>query len=119
MDGNPATERVAAWQPIDSTPLHPEYPCAHCIISSSLATVIRAVLGSDEIPEVSMTSPFTPGVTHRFTNLAAYTEEVANARIYAGFHHRFSTVVGKEMGQQIGNYVATTILQPNKVATAR
>ena len=33
IDGNPATDRVATWQPIDNTPMHPEYPCAHCIIS--------------------------------------------------------------------------------------
>src|SRR5262249_18211923 len=32
-DDNPATERDAAWQPIDNTPMHPEYPCAHCIES--------------------------------------------------------------------------------------
>jgi hypothetical protein len=120
IDGNPATEREATWQPIDNTPMHPEYPCAHCIVSSSLAAVIRAVLGSDDIPEVSVTSPFATGVTHRFTNLQAFSEEVANARIYAGFHYRFSTAVGKEMGQKIGSYVATAILQPNKqVASAR
>ncbi len=81
--------------------------------------MIRSVLGSDDIPEVMMISPFAPGVTHRFTNLTAYTEEVANARIYAGFHYRFSTVVGKEMGQKIGAYVASTILQPKKVASAQ
>ena len=120
IDGNPATEREASWQPIDNTPMHPEYPCAHCIVSSSLAAVIRAVLGGDDIPEVSMTSLFAPGVTHRFTNLQAYSEEVANARIYAGFHYRFSTVVGKEMGQKIGSYVAASILQPEKkLASAR
>ena len=28
-DDNPATERDATWQPIDNTPMHPEYPCAH------------------------------------------------------------------------------------------
>jgi hypothetical protein len=33
IDGNAATERVASWQPIDNTPMHPEYPCAHCIVS--------------------------------------------------------------------------------------
>jgi len=120
IDGNPATEREAGWQPIDNTPMHPEYPCAHCIVSSSLASVIRAVLGSDDIPEVTMTSPFAPGVTHRFTNLHTFTEEVAEARIFAGFHYRFSTVVGKEMGQKIGTYVAASVLQPNKqVALAR
>jgi hypothetical protein len=119
IDGNPATQRDASWQPIDNTPLHPEYPCAHCIVSSSLAAVIGSVLGTDDIPEVSMTSPFAPGVTHRFTNLRAYAEEVAQARIYAGFHYRFSTVVGSEMGQKIGAYVANTILRPAQLAAAR
>jgi len=62
LDGNPATERDASWQPIDATPMHPEYPCAHCIVSSSVAAVVRGLLGSDEIPEVSLTSPFFPGL---------------------------------------------------------
>jgi PAP2 superfamily len=119
IDGNPATERVATWQPIDATPMHPEYPCAHCITSSAIATVIEAVLGTDEIPEVALTSPFAPGVTHRFTNLRAYTEEVANARIYAGFHYRSSTVVGREMGQNIGDWVVKSVMQPVKAAMAR
>ena len=119
IDNNPATDREATWQPIDNTPLHPEYPCAHCIVSSSVAAVLRSVLGSDEIPEVSMTSPFAPGVTHRFTKLSAYTEEVAAARLYAGFHYRFSLAVGTEMGQKIGSYIAATILRPTKLAAAR
>jgi hypothetical protein len=44
--------------------------------------------------------------------LKAYTDEVANARIYAGFHYRNSTVVGQNMGREIGAYVVKTILQP-------
>src|SRR4029079_13740098 len=39
-DGNPATERDATWQPIADTPLHPEYPCAHCITAASMCAVI-------------------------------------------------------------------------------
>ena len=116
IDSNPATERDASWQPIDVTPMHPEYPCAHCIISSSVAAVIKGLLGSDEIPEVSLTSPFVPGVTHRFTDLRAYTDEVANARICAGFHYRFSTVAGREMGQKIGGYVVKSVMQPTQTA---
>jgi hypothetical protein len=116
IDGNPATARDAAWQPIDATPMHPEYPCAHCIISSSVAAVVQGLLGSDEIPEVTLTSPFVPGVTHRFTDLRAYTDEVANARICAGFHYRFSTVAGREMGQEIGAYVVKSVMQPAQTA---
>jgi hypothetical protein len=119
IDGNPATERVATWQPIDATPMHPEYPCAHCITSSAIATVIEAVLGTDKIPEVALTSAFAPGVTHRFTYLRAYTEEVANARIYAGFHYRSSTIVGREMGQNIGDWVVKSVMQPAQAAMAQ
>jgi hypothetical protein len=31
VEANSATPRDATWQPIDNTPMHPEYPCAHCI----------------------------------------------------------------------------------------
>jgi hypothetical protein len=116
IDGNPATERDASWQPIDVTPMHPEYPCAHCIINSAVAAVIRTELGTDKIPEVALTSPAAPGVTHRYTSLLAYTDEIATARICAGFHYRNSTVVGTEMGRQIGEYVAKTIMQPAQAA---
>ena len=119
IDGNPATERDAAWQPIDATPMHPEYPCAHCILSSSVAAVIEGLLGSEEIPEVSLTSPFVLGVTHRFTNLRAFSDEIANARICAGFHYRFSTIAGREMGQKIGTYTVKSVMQPAQTAMAR
>jgi hypothetical protein len=71
-------------------------------------------VGGDTIPEVALTMPSAPGVTHRFTSLVAYTTEVANARICAGFHYRNSTVVGQEMGRQVGNFVLTTVLRPLK-----
>jgi hypothetical protein len=105
IDGNPATEREATWQPIDNTPMHPEYPCAHCILSGSVAGVVKAALGTEDIPEIAITSPTAPGVTHRWTNMTAFTDEIANARIWAGFHYRFSTRVGTDMGLQIGEFL--------------
>src|SRR5438445_212761 len=69
IDDNPATERDATWQPIDNTPMHPEYPCAHCIISKAVATAAELALGTAEIPEIVMSSPTAPGVTHRWTNI--------------------------------------------------
>jgi hypothetical protein len=35
-DDNPATERDPARQPLGTTPMHSEYPCAHCIYSAAL-----------------------------------------------------------------------------------
>jgi hypothetical protein len=111
-DGNPATDSDSIWQPLANTPMHPEYPCSHCIQSGSVAAVVKAVLGGADIPEVALTSPATPGVTHRWTNMTAFTEEIANARIWAGFHYRFSTGVGTDMGLQIGDYVVNNVMQP-------
>jgi hypothetical protein len=116
VDGNPATELDATWQPIDNTPMHPEYPCAHCITSAAVATVVEAALGSADIPEVSMTSATAPGITHRWTNVWAYADEVAMARIYAGFHYRFSTRVAQDMGRKIGRLVVESLMQKPSVA---
>jgi hypothetical protein len=119
IDDNAATELDPTWQPIDNTPMHPEYPCAHCISSATFATVIETVLGSPDIPEVTMTSPTAPGATHRWTNVWAYADEVAMARIYAGFHYRFSTRVGQDMGRKIGRHVMQNLMQAISVAGNR
>ena len=83
-DDNPATERDPTWLPIDNTPSHPEYPCAHRIMAGSIASVVHQVFGSADVAEVVLTSPTAPGVTHRWTNLWAMADEVSEARIWAG-----------------------------------
>jgi hypothetical protein len=112
IDGNPATDRETTWQPIADTPMHPEYPCAHCILSGSIAGVVKAALGAVDIPEVATRSPTAPRVTGRWTNMTVFTDEVANARIWSGFHYRFSTRVGTDMGLNIGEYVVKSVMQP-------
>jgi len=70
------------------------------------------VFKSADLPEVTIESPTLPGVPHRWTNLRDFHREVAEARICAGFHYRFSTRVGQDMGRKIGEYVVQSILQP-------
>jgi hypothetical protein len=118
-DGNPATDRDAIWQPIANTPMHPEYPCAHCIQCGSVAGIVKTVFGTGEIPEIVMTSPTAPGIRRRWTNMAAFSEEVENARIWAGFHYRFSTRIGTQMGYEIGEYVVKNVMQPLSIASTR
>jgi hypothetical protein len=106
---NPATPREAAWLPLGATPMHPEYPCAHCIVSSAVSNVLQSVVGN-EVGEITLVSPTAPGVTRKWTRLQDYSDEVANARIYAGFHYRFSTEAGKDMGKKIAELAASTQL---------
>jgi hypothetical protein len=116
VDGNPATEIDPSWQPLDATPMHPEYPCAHCILSGAAAALIESYGGLRDLQEISLTSPTAPGITHRWSSLDAFTNEVANARVWAGFHYRSSARVGTAMGREVGRYVATHFAQPEKDA---
>lgn len=117
LTSNAATPREESWTPLGVTPMHPEYPCAHCIVAAAIATVLQAVAG-DEVDAISLTSPTAPGVTRKWTRLQDYSDEVSNARIYAGFHYRFSTEVGKDMGKKIGQLTVATQLR-GAVASAQ
>lgn len=117
LTANAATPREAGWLPLGATPMHPEYPCAHCIVSSAVATVLQAAVGNEV--DFTLTSPTAPGVTRRWTRLQHYSDEVSNARIYAGFHYRFSTEVAKDMGRKIGEWVLASQLQGGTTAAAK
>jgi len=114
IDGNPQPERDATWDSLGPAPMHPEYPCAHCIVAGAAGTVMQAVFGTGTLPEFSLTTPTAPGVTHRWTRLEDYIAEPSNARIWAGIHYRFSTKVGTEMGRKIADYTVQNFLRPSK-----
>ncbi|HEY2675712.1 MAG TPA: vanadium-dependent haloperoxidase [Steroidobacteraceae bacterium] len=119
VDGNPATEIDPSWQPLDATPMHPEYPCAHCILSGAAAALIESYGGLRDVQEIFLTSPTAPGITHRWSSLDAFTDEVANARVWAGFHYRSSGRVGTAMGREVGRYVAAHFVQPQNDTAQR
>jgi hypothetical protein len=116
LSNNPATPRDPAWLPLGDTPMHPEYPCAHCITSMAAAAVLQSAFGN-EIPEVSMTSATAPGITRRWTRLQDYADEVAMARIYAGFHYRFSNAAAQDMGRKIAALAIQTQLRALTAST--
>ena len=115
---NNATPLDASWLPLGDTPMHPEYPCAHCITSAAVSAVLQGVAGN-EVGEITMTSPTAPGVIRKWTRLQDYSDEVSLARIYAGFHYRFSTIVGKEMGKNIGELAVATQMRRTENAGAQ
>jgi hypothetical protein len=102
IDGNNATERDAGWTPFIDTPMHPEYPCAHCIVSGALGAVLDAEIDPGPTPTLTSASPTAGGTARTWASTGDFTKEVAQARIYDGVHYRFSTEVGSAMGRKIG-----------------
>jgi hypothetical protein len=111
LDGNNATERHPTWEPFINTPMHPEYPCAHCTFQSTAASVLQTYFGSDAAT-FKLTSTTAPGVIRSFNKLSDYVAEVVNARIYDGVHYRTSGEAGAAMGRKIGEYTVQNYLKP-------
>jgi len=105
-DGNDATERDAGWLPLLDTPMHPEYPCAHCIVAATAGAVLQAAAGTGSL-RISTTSPTAPGVVRSWDRIDDMVAEVALARICGGMHYRNSTEVGAAMGRKLGAMAAS------------
>jgi hypothetical protein len=109
LDGSDATERDPGWTPFIDTPMHPEYPCAQCIVSGALGAVLEAEIGAGPSPQLSSASSTAGGAVRTWASVRDFTQEVALARIYDGVHYRFSTEVGSAMGRKIGEVAARSI----------
>lgn len=111
IDGNDATERDASWLPLIDTPMHPEYPCAHCIVSGTIGTLLKTALAGTPSPKLTTSSPTAPDKPRSWPNPDEFMAEVALARIYDGVHYRTSTEVGTAMGIKIGEFAASKHLK--------
>ena len=113
-DGQDVATADPTWTPFIDTPMHPEYPCAHCIVSSSLGAVLEEEIGKGPSPKLSSSSAMAPGAVRTWLAVNEFTREVAEARIYDGVHYRNSTVVGSTMGKKIGEHAVQTFPKPVK-----
>jgi hypothetical protein len=101
-----------AWTPLLATPAFQEYPSAHSGVSSAAASVLASAYGNDT--SFTVTSAGLPDVQRDFTSFTAAVQQVEDARIYAGFHFRFSCADGATLGSQVARYVTGTLMQPRR-----
>jgi hypothetical protein len=109
-DGNPHTTPDPTWQPLLPTPNHPEYPSAHACHTTAIAEALETFFGRGRVP-FSLDSLVTGETRHynRFTEVVA---EVNNARVWAGFHFRYSQKHGSRLGREVARFVVTNFFQP-------
>lgn len=111
MDGNPDTTGDPTWiQLLSTTPPFPDYPSGHALQAAAAAEVLRNYIGKEPI---ALHSPATQETRH-YETLDAITDEVIEARVWAGIHFRSSDVVGARMGTQIGRWVVQNVLTPSE-----
>jgi hypothetical protein len=98
------------WSPLLATPAFQEYPSAHATVSAAPATVLAAFYG-DQTP-FTVTSANMAGVTRDFTSFTDAVQQVEDARVWAGFHFRFSCEDGAALGTNVAEWALATVALP-------
>jgi membrane-associated phospholipid phosphatase len=99
-----------SWSPLLTTPPFQEYPSAHATVSAAPATVLADFYG-DKTP-FTVTSANMAGTTRAFTSFTDALGQVEDARIWAGFHYRFSSEDGAALGRSVGEWALATVALP-------
>lgn len=103
-DGNDATEKETGWTPLITTPAHPEYPSGHSAGSGAACAVLSAYFGDDTA--FTLETQTDPNWKRSFTSFTDATDEVADARIFAGIHFRSACEDSLAIGAQVAEYLA-------------
>ena len=109
-DGNSHTVPDLTWQPVSPTPNHPEYPSAHACHTTAIAEALESFFGPGRL-RFSIDSLVT-GETRHYKRFKEVVDEVNNARVWAGFHFRYSQDDGSSIGRKVGRFVVRNFFQP-------
>jgi vanadium-dependent haloperoxidase-like protein len=114
--GAPALNRKLVadpdWEPLITTPGHPEYPSAHCLASGAMEEVLRAFFGGDKV-DVTVVYP-APGILRHYTSFSQMAQEVVDARVWSGTHYRSADEQGLALGRKVAEYGMSRFLRPLK-----
>jgi hypothetical protein len=98
------------WEPLITTPPHPDYPSAHCLASGAMEMVLRSFFASDKV-DVTVVFP-APGILRHYTSFSQIAQEVVDARVWSGIHYRSADEQGLELGHKVAQYGMTHLLRP-------
>jgi len=112
-DGNPDTAPDPNWSPLVVTPRFPDYTSLHCLYSGTAAEVLASFFHDDDF-NFSITTSTSPGLVHSYHSYSQAAAEVADARVWVGFHFRTACKRGLRQGRQVGRFAFKHYLQPIK-----
>ena len=121
IDGNPATTADPTWTPLFDpslspliaglgpalvTPPYPDHPSGATSYASASMHAFASFFGTDDMTFYATSSRF-PGEQRVFHHFSDLTDEVLNARIWAGIHFRNPDQQAENLGAQVEQYVLT------------
>jgi hypothetical protein len=103
-DDNPRTEPDPQWNSLRPAPPFPEYVSAHAAgCACTLAILADEFSRNTPLTVDALTAP--PGMpTRSFKSFRAAADECADSRVRLGFHFRYSTDAGRDIGSRVAVY---------------
>lgn len=124
-DGNAATVSDPTWTPMFDpslpaaiggagpalvTPPYPDHVSGATAYASASMHALASFFGSDVVGTgFFLTSSRFPGEQRLFTRFSAVTDEILEARIWAGIHFRNADVQAADLGRDVERYVHTRL----------
>ncbi len=96
------------WRPYITTPMFPEYPSGHSVVSGAAAEMLTTLFGQVAFTD---TAKEQFGMAPRsFTSFDAAAQEAAISRLYGGIHYRVAIENGVDMGECVANHLLDRIV---------
>jgi hypothetical protein len=110
LDGNVKTDPDQSFQSFLPSPPYPGYPSGHGGLSNPGRVILERLLGTGRT-SITLSNPALPGFTLHYTKLRQITDDIADARVYAGIHFRFDQESAEVMGREVAHYIYTRYLR--------
>jgi hypothetical protein len=96
------------WRPYITTPMFPEYPSGHSVVSAAAAQMLTALFGQVAFTDTAKVQFGMP--PRSYTSFDAAAQEAATSRLYGGIHFRAAIENGMDMGRCIADQLLNRIV---------
>jgi len=113
IDGNPQTDKDAAWEPFITTPNYPDHTSGANNLTSSLLRTLELFFRSDRLTfDAESKAPLAVLKIRTYNSFTDFRKDVVDVRIYQGIHFRTADAVAFRTGQQSADWAFSHILRP-------
>ena len=119
-DGNPDTEGVSDWTPLQPTYPMPDHDSGHAVQGGVAAEILKRVFGTDDVEFTACSTTLPAGsrcgdaaaVIRSYSSFSQAADENAVSRIYIGIHFRRAVEEGVRHGRRIAAYTVERFMKP-------
>jgi hypothetical protein len=119
-DGNPDTDGVLNWTPLQFTYPMPDHDSGHAVQGGVAAEILKQVFGTDDMPFTACSTTVGVGgtcadpapVLRSYSSFSQAADENAASRIYIGIHFRRAVEEGVDHGRKIAAFAVHRFLKP-------